>query len=354
MPKSHPRRNAPKGPQGRFKTPSSDFCVGLAFPGPPAPERLASPETAHPEIRRSTRRLRMAVGQPRQRDLPALLVQKPRRRRTRRRPCRSTVTATPAVRAACCEGFEARSPGSRTGSRNRRRRTRSPRRRQCRAPASPRPPPTTGCSAHRSRPTRRRPRTVWQDPRPDRRTRPSPHGRDRAPLLPARCAAAAPGSARPAPRAPRRRPRGRGRRAALKHIEAERGVADRAGDHDAIARLGAAAVDHPACGHPPERGDRDHQRARRRNRVAAEQRTAELDRILAQPARERLSARPPRRLAQRQRQHEARGRRPLGGEIGQVHPQRLARDGVGRIVGQKMHAFDDGVRRHHDVVAMRP
>ena len=55
---------------------------------------------------------------------------------------------------------------------------------------------------------------------------------------------------------------------------------------------------------------------------------------------------------QRQRQHEARRRRALGGEIGQVHPQRLARDGVGRIVGQKMHAFDDGVRRHHDLVAV--
>ena len=47
------------------------------------------------------------------------------------------------------------------------------------------------------------------------------------------------------------------------------------------------------------------------------------------------------------------GRRALGGEIGQVHPQRLARDRVGRIVGEKMHAFDDGVGRHHDVLAVR-
>ena len=43
----------------------------------------------------------------------------------------------------------------------------------------------------------------------------------------------------------------------------------------------------------------------------------------------------------------------LRGEIGKVHPQRLARDRVGRIVGQEMHAFDDGVGRHHDVLARR-
>ena len=46
------------------------------------------------------------------------------------------------------------------------------------------------------------------------------------------------------------------------------------------------------------------------------------------------------------------GRRALGGEVGQVHPQRLARDGAGRIAGQIMHALDDGIRRHHDVLAL--
>ena len=55
--------------------------------------------------------------------------------------------------------------------------------------------------------------------------------------------------------------------------------------------------------------------------------------------------------AQRQRQHEARGHRALGREIGQVHPQRLARDRVRGIIGEKMHAFDNGVRGHHDLVA---
>ena len=139
--------------------------------------------------------------------------------------------------------------------------------------------------------------------------------------------------------------------AALEHGKPQRGVADRARHHHALAGLGAAAMNHLARRHAAERGDRDHQRARRRNRIAAEQRTAELRGILAERRRERLQ---PGLIgvAQRQRQHEAGRRSALGREIGQVHPQRLARDGVGRIVGQEMHALDDGVRRHHDVVAV--
>ena len=85
---------------------------------------------------------------------------------------------------------------------------------------------------------------------------------------------------------------------------------------------------------PAERRDRDHRRARRRNSVAAEQRTIEQGGVLAKPARER---RQPGIVGgpQRQRQHEAGRRGALGGEIGQVHPQRLARDGVGGSSGRK-------------------
>jgi hypothetical protein len=143
-----------------------------------------------------------------------------------------------------------------------------------------------------------------------------------------------------------------GDRAALEDIEAERGVADRPRHHDAVAGFGAAAMDHLAHRHASERRDRDHQRARRRNGITAEQRTTEQRRVLAKSARERLKPRII-RIAQRQRQHKARRHGTLGGKIGEVHPQRLAGDGVGRILGQEMHAFDDGIRRHHDVVALR-
>jgi hypothetical protein len=140
-------------------------------------------------------------------------------------------------------------------------------------------------------------------------------------------------------------------RPALQHVEAQRGIADRPRHHHAVAGLCPAAMDHPARCHAPERGDRHHQRPRRRNRVAAEQRTAKLRGILAERVRER---RKPSflRTAQRQRQHKARRCRTLGGEIGQIHPQRLARDGIRRIVGEKMHAFHDGIGRDHDVVWM--
>ena len=58
------------------------------------------------------------------------------------------------------------------------------------------------------------------------------------------------------------------------------------------------------------------------------------------------------RLPQGQRQHEPGRDRPFRREVTEVHPQRLARDGVGGIVGQEVHALDDGVRRHHDVGAV--
>ena len=52
--------------------------------------------------------------------------------------------------------------------------------------------------AHRSRPTRRTPRRAWRDRRQARRIRPSRRWHDRARPSPARCAAAARGSGRPA------------------------------------------------------------------------------------------------------------------------------------------------------------
>ena len=58
-------------------------------------------------------------------------------------------------------------------------------------------------------------------------------------------------------------------------------------------------------------------------------------------------------LRQRQRQQETERARALGGEIGQIHPQRLARHVACRVVGKEMHAADDGVGLEHQVAARR-
>ena len=43
----------------------------------------------------------------------------------------------------------------------------------------------------------------------------------------------------------------------------------------------------------------------------------------------------------------------FGGEVGEIDPQRLARDRGGRIVGEEMHAGDHGVRRDDEIAARR-
>ena len=45
-----------------------------------------------------------------------------------------------------------------------------------------------------------------------------------------------------------------------------------------------------------------------------------------------------------------RGLRALGGQIGQIHPQRLLRDGARRIEGEEIGAFRDGVGGDHQVM----
>ena len=84
---------------------------------------------------------------------------------------------------------------------------------------------------------------------------------------------------------------------ALENGKPQRGVADRARHHHALAGFCAAAMNHLARRHAAERGDRDHQRARRRNGVAAQQRTAEL--------RWRPRRAPPRTALARLRRHRA-------------------------------------------------
>ena len=44
-------------------------------------------------------------------------------------------------------------------------------------------------------------------------------------------------------------------------------------------------------------------------------------------------------------------RRPHGGHVGKVHTQRLLRDMLRRIVGQKMHIFHQGILGEHKLHA---
>jgi hypothetical protein len=56
---------------------------------------------------------------------------------------------------------------------------------------------------------------------------------------------------------------------------------------------------------------------------------------------------------QRQRQQIAERRGALGGEIGQVHAQRLAGDCLGWIIGEEMHAAHEPVGRQHQIATER-
>ena len=125
------------------------------------------------------------------------------------------------------------------------------------------------------------------------------------------------------------------------------------GGHDEVAFAGAGAPHHGAVRHRAERRDGDGDGAGTAIGVAAEQRAAVMRGVLAQPARERLQ--PIGRQAGRQsdRQQEAERRRALGGEIGQIDAQRLARHRVGGIVGEEMHAADDAVGLEHEIAPRR-
>ena len=133
--------------------------------------------------------------------------------------------------------------------------------------------------------------------------------------------------------------------------QAERGIADRAAHEHAVTHLGAGAPHHAALRHAAEHGDGDGDRAGRAVGVAAEQRTAELNGIGAQAVGEIGQPVVAGLARQRQRQQEAERCRALGGEVGQVHPQRLARHLARRVVGEEMHAADNGVGLEHQVAA---
>ncbi len=125
--------------------------------------------------------------------------------------------------------------------------------------------------------------------------------------------------------------------------QSERGVADRSRNIEPIARPDAGALRHAPRLDRAEGGDRDRQRPRRLHRVAADQRTAVARRVLAEPGREGFE--PGRRPVAGQRESDEKADRlgPLGGQIREIDPQRLARDRLRRIVGEEVHARDQRV-----------
>ena len=131
--------------------------------------------------------------------------------------------------------------------------------------------------------------------------------------------------------------------AAAQHQEAEERVADRAADPDPVARAGAAAADLGARDDLADRGQGEHRRPRCRNRIAAQEIDAEAGLVFGEA---RGKARHPivaERRRQCRRQEVMQRPRAHRGEVGQVDPQQLLCDEVGRIVRQIVHALDDRI-----------
>ena len=138
---------------------------------------------------------------------------------------------------------------------------------------------------------------------------------------------------------------------ALEDGEAAATVADRAGDIDRVSHTGAAALHHRALRHETEGSDTDGQCAIGGAGVAAQKRDAELLLVARQAIGESRQPVGRDRVRQGQVQKIMRWLRALGRQVGQVHPQRLLRDGAGRIEAEEIHAFGDGVGGDHQVVA---
>jgi hypothetical protein len=100
-------------------------------------------------------------------------------------------------------------------------------------------------------------------------------------------------------------------------------------------------------------GQRQRHRARRARRVAAEQRDPEGGLIRRQPRGEGGEPGVRRRRRRRDRQQIAERLSSHRREIREVHAQQLARDAIGGVVRQVMHARHHGIRRHHQRTARR-
>ncbi len=133
----------------------------------------------------------------------------------------------------------------------------------------------------------------------------------------------------------------------------ESGVADRSGRNDPIADLGAAALDHGVVRHGSERRDRDRDWPGSPIRIAAEQWAFILLGVGAKAAREGGEPVVTDIGGQRERQQEPERFGAFGGEIGEVHPQCLAGDAVGRVIREEMHIAHDRIGLEHEIAAGR-
>ena len=143
---------------------------------------------------------------------------------------------------------------------------------------------------------------------------------------------------------------GRGRVAPQQ--QPERGVADGAGHHHAVARpwrrRGA-----PSCRAAPRRTPAIEIVIGPGVRTVSPPSSGQpkCSASAPSPRANGASHASPISFGKREREQKAERARALGGEIGQIHPQRLPGDRIGRIVGKEMHAADDAVGREHEIAA---
>ena len=91
----------------------------------------------------------------------------------------------------------------------------------------------------------------------------------------------------------------------------------------------------------------------RLHRIAAEERAGEIPGRLSEAGRESGKPALGPVVGQGEAQQEAGRIGALGGKVGDVHAERLAGDGAGRIVGQEMDALDQGVGGQDEIVPGR-
>ena len=144
-----------------------------------------------------------------------------------------------------------------------------------------------------------------------------------------------------------------GHREPAQDAQAERRIAERAGHPDVVADLRAGPQQRLPAGNQAQDGERECQRAMGRGGIAAQQVATEALLVGHQPGREppqpgirnALGPGQHRQIAQRIGTHR--------GEVGQVHAQELARDQVGRVVGQEVDVGDDRVLGDHQLLPGR-
>ena len=143
------------------------------------------------------------------------------------------------------------------------------------------------------------------------------------------------------------------RQFAAQDFQAERGIADGAGDEYRISGTRPAATEHPPGRYVAERHDRNRHRAGRRIRVAADQMHAVFVLILGEAAGEGGNPLLGDGLWQHDVEHVGARDSALRGKVGKIHAQRLAGDEVRRIVVKEMNAADDRVGLGNQLMARR-